>query len=95
MTLPPSEGKSEYVVRTQPLDCCVSTVEAVGRALSALEGRPDVAEALVRPLRAMCNFQINHGAVTHDSREFREQNARFVKKNQFKRKNKNKAAIPS
>ena len=80
--------KSFYVVRTQPEDGCLSTVEAVARTLSLMEDMPEAFEAIVRPLHAMCNWQINHGAVRHDSKEFKSQNSAFVKKNDFKKKRK-------
>ena len=84
----PDNRKSAYVVRTQPADFCLSTVESVARTLALAEGRPDVEERLVAPLHAMCNFQVNHGAVGHDSKEFKAQNSQFVKRNNFKKKSK-------
>ncbi len=81
-------GRSEYVVRTQPADGCLSTLETVAHAVALTEGRPEAVEALLAPLRAMCNFQINHGAVRHDPKEFKGQNGSFVKKNDFKKKKK-------
>jgi DTW domain-containing protein YfiP len=37
-------GLSNYVVRTQPSDACLSTVETVAIAIEILENRPDVYE---------------------------------------------------
>jgi len=82
-----AEEVSEYVVRTQPKKGCVSTLEAVALALrEAGELDESQHEALLAPLRALCNFQINFGQVHHDSKEFKSQNRAFVKKNNFKQK---------
>ena len=81
-----TKSKSAYIVRTQPADFCLSTVETIAETLAEMESRPDIREQLVKPLHAMCNFQINHGAVNHDSKEFKEQNSQFVKANDFKKK---------
>ena len=81
------DAVSAYVVRTQPADYCLSTVETVAATLAAVEGWSGEAwERLVRPLHAMCNVQINHGAVGHDSKEYKEQNSQFNKANNWKRK---------
>jgi DTW domain-containing protein YfiP len=66
------EGPSEYVVRSQPAAGCLSTLEAAAHALAALEGRPELPELLLRPLRAMCNVQIHHGAGRSDPALFRQ-----------------------
>ncbi|XP_002131626.2 tRNA-uridine aminocarboxypropyltransferase 2-like isoform X1 [Ciona intestinalis] len=60
---------SEYVVRTQPNDKCLSTVECAAIALSHTEDDLNLKEVLLKPLRAMCQFQLNHGAVVHQSKE--------------------------
>ncbi|KAL6905649.1 hypothetical protein ACP4OV_003250 [Aristida adscensionis] len=55
--------ESELVVRKEPHKGCVSTMEAVARALRLLEpeGRgAEVEEAMVRVLRAMVAFQAEH-----------------------------------
>lgn len=62
---------SEYIVRTQPSSGCLSTLEAAAHSLAALEARPEIVESLVAPLVAMCNTQIRHGAVTHDSQDIK------------------------
>ncbi len=87
-SLSPSPSRSsEYVVRTQPREGCLSTVEAVARALEdRQEEESSRADELLRPLRAMCNLQINHGEVKHDTRQFKRENAEFVKRNNFKRR---------
>jgi len=37
-------GLSKYVIRTQPNNSCLSTVETVALAVSQLENRPEVYE---------------------------------------------------
>ena len=80
------QSKSEYVVRTQPADFCLSTLETAAHTLAIVENDSGIVQELLQPLHAMCNFQVNHGAVTHDSKEFKQQNRNFVKKNDFKKK---------
>lgn len=80
---------SAYVVRTQPRDFCLSTVETVAETLAVVEQRPEVRETLTAPLHLMCHFQINHGAVKHDSKEAKSlkvANRDFVKKNNYKKR---------
>lgn len=71
---------SEYVVRTQPMRGCISTLEAGAHSLAMMEGRPEVVEALLGPLRAMCRQQINHGAVLHEDKKAKQANMEFVKR---------------
>ncbi|XP_013784237.1 DTW domain-containing protein 2-like [Limulus polyphemus] len=70
---------SSYVIRTQPTSECLSTVETVAVTLSYLEESPKIHELLVHPLKAMCQFQLDHGAVPHQSKEFLIQNGLYKK----------------
>ncbi|XP_067137242.1 tRNA-uridine aminocarboxypropyltransferase 2 [Centruroides vittatus] len=69
----PSQG-SDYVIRTQPTEKSLSTVETAALALSVLESNPAIHQILIQPLKALCNFQLKHGAVTHHSKEFLSRN---------------------
>ncbi|KAK7499715.1 hypothetical protein BaRGS_00009056 [Batillaria attramentaria] len=73
------EEKSKYVIRTQPTEHALSTLETAAVAVSILENRPDIIEVLTRPLEALCNFQLRHGAVQHQSREFKIENGLWTK----------------
>lgn len=66
-----SSFPSEYVIRTQPTDACLSTVEAGATLLAALTRVPSVKEALVAPLRGLVACQLSHGAVEHDTNQRR------------------------
>lgn len=70
---------SSYVIRTQPTRECLSTVETVAYALSVLEENPQLQELLTRPLQTLCQHQLEHGAVTHHSKEFLIQNGLYAK----------------
>lgn len=70
---------SGYVIRTQPTRECLSTVETVAYALSVLEENPQLQEVLTRPLQTLCQYQLEHGAVTHHSKEFLIQNGLYPK----------------
>ncbi|XP_072051493.1 tRNA-uridine aminocarboxypropyltransferase 2-like [Amphiura filiformis] len=72
-------GVSQYVIRTQPKDGALSTVESAALALSILEDRPELQDILLAPLKALCQFQLEHGAVIHQSKESKE---RLQKKNE-------------
>lgn len=66
-----TERKSKYVIRTQPCDSALSTLEAAAVAISVLEDRKDAYEVFTHPLKALCDFQLQHGAAEHQSREFK------------------------
>eukprot|EP00128_Syssomonas_multiformis_P007028 Colp12_sorted_trinity150504_noHs@33870 len=59
---------SEYLVRQQPSEEAVSTLEAIALAVGALDNDPNLYEVMVRPLRAMVQTQLSHGEVRHDKR---------------------------
>ncbi|XP_053557558.1 tRNA-uridine aminocarboxypropyltransferase 2 isoform X2 [Bombina bombina] len=60
---------SQYVIRTQPTNTCLSTLECAAIALSILEKNPEIQETILRPLQALCSFQLQHGAQIHHSKE--------------------------
>ncbi|KAK2710192.1 hypothetical protein QYM36_013759 [Artemia franciscana] len=62
------DGFSEYVIRTQPSASCLSSVETAAIALSVLENDDSIKAKLLAPLRTLCDFQLNHGAVVHDNK---------------------------
>ncbi|XP_043469103.1 tRNA-uridine aminocarboxypropyltransferase 2 [Leptopilina heterotoma] len=60
---------SQYVIRTQPTDNCLSTLETGAIALSILENKSSLKEEMLRPLHHLCRFQLDKGAVIHHSKE--------------------------
>lgn len=61
--------RSEFVIKTQPTDDCVSTLEAVAIAISQIENIPDFVSIARKPLKALCDFQLDHGAQVHESKQ--------------------------
>jgi DTW domain-containing protein YfiP len=61
---------STYVIRTQPNELCLSTVESAAKAIAHIEGDPSIYKALTKPLDALCSFQLEYGAVHHFSKEY-------------------------
>ena len=66
--MPEEVGPSLYVVRTQPAEGCLSTVESAAHVISIMERDATILDTLVMPLRALCTFQLNYGAVEHQDK---------------------------
>ncbi|KAL4227530.1 DTW domain-containing protein 2 [Mactra antiquata] len=73
------DRKSRYVIRTQPTDNALSTLETVAVAVSVLENRPALIDILTAPLDALCHFQLQYGAVRHQSKEYKIANGLWTK----------------
>ncbi|XP_048735863.2 tRNA-uridine aminocarboxypropyltransferase 2-like [Ostrea edulis] len=92
------DSKSKFVIRTQPNDMSLSTLESTALALAALERKPEIADILTRPLEALCDFQIQHGACKHDSKVYKIENGlwhKTLKKKYLKRLEKDGTLGPS
>ena len=49
-------------------------------SIAILEDRQEIVQPMLAPLVAMYNMQINHGAVGHNTREFKQQNKEYKKR---------------
>ena len=58
-----SSTVSEYLIRQQPTDQCLCTVECAAISLSVVEDNPFIQEMMVKPLRTLCEIQLKNGAV--------------------------------
>ncbi|XP_069820671.1 tRNA-uridine aminocarboxypropyltransferase 2 isoform X2 [Dendropsophus ebraccatus] len=70
---------SQYVIRTQPTNTCLSTLECAAIALSIMEKNPEIQQTILRPLQALCTFQLQHGAQIHHSKEHLLKNGQYKK----------------
>ncbi|EDM14425.1 rCG46778, isoform CRA_b [Rattus norvegicus] len=70
---------SQYVIRMQPTNRCLSTLECAAAALSVLEKNSCIQETLLRPLQALCSFQLQHGAQVRLSKEYLLKNGLYPK----------------
>ncbi|XP_052598124.1 tRNA-uridine aminocarboxypropyltransferase 2 isoform X2 [Peromyscus californicus insignis] len=70
---------SQYVIRMQPTSRCLSTLECAAAALSILEKNNYIQETLLRPLQALCSFQLQHGAQIRLSKEYLLKNGLYPK----------------
>ncbi|XP_060091543.1 tRNA-uridine aminocarboxypropyltransferase 2 [Heteronotia binoei] len=70
---------SQYVIRTQPTNACLSTLECAAVALAIMEKNDYIKETLLRPLQALCSFQLQHGAQIHHSKEYLIKNGLYDK----------------
>ncbi|XP_009902633.1 tRNA-uridine aminocarboxypropyltransferase 2 [Dryobates pubescens] len=74
-----TNNSSHYVIRTQPTNSCLSTLECAAAALSIMEKNKSIQETILRPLQALCSFQLQHGAQIHHSKEHLLKNGLYDK----------------
>lgn len=72
-----SGSPSTYVIRTQPLEECLSTVETAAMALAHVESDGSIYNSLTKPLTALCDYQLKFGASKHHSKEYLVVNGMF------------------
>ncbi|XP_069609451.1 tRNA-uridine aminocarboxypropyltransferase 2 isoform X1 [Ranitomeya imitator] len=70
---------SQYVIRTQPTNTCLSTLECAAIALAIMEKNTEIQQTILRPLQALCSFQLQHGAQVHHSKEHLLKNGQYKK----------------
>ena len=71
---------SQYVIRRQPTDNCLSTLEAIAFCLEHLEKNPNIPGVMLSPLKSLCDKQLICGATTHVSRETERQLVKAIEK---------------
>ncbi|XP_050185141.1 tRNA-uridine aminocarboxypropyltransferase 2 isoform X3 [Myiozetetes cayanensis] len=74
-----TSNSSQYVIRTQPTNTCLSTLECAAVALAIMEKNKSIQETILHPLQALCSFQLQHGAQIHHSKEHLLKNGLYDK----------------